>query len=337
MQSELGEHCIINSSFNGPTFFCFQTSFMQTVLSESVNFWLDNGDAVTHDRNGFVTDGDHSFFREGNLLATCAFSTVLNAWCPVLYTWISRLDTNHNRPHFHELFRLVHQSAKERFDPKLCFNVSMLGLYPCIEFSPHSKTMDFSAAQQAAFEEEYVDFIAGKDPTFPSMTVDLQEAHRKLLQAEAQTMHRGCEVHYGCSLLRLRSNGSLVPPEKMSRFNSITAGMRSPDVTPEEFLAMVAEFRVDFPKLAGWLDWWLRPTVAPTIFPSCTRTVATRLLETSATSNPIEGQHSLLHRATRTDLDVLEGIRYLYKHMARFEKQYLAIEGNKIVSAMFYG
>ena len=205
------------------------------------------------------------------------------------------------------------------------------------EFSPHSKTMDFSAAQQAAFEEEYISFIASQDPTFASMTVDMQEAHRKLLQAEAQTMHRGCEVHYGRSLLRLRSNGSLVPPEKMSRFNSITTGMRSPDVTPEEFLAMVAEFQAEFPKLAGWLDWWLRPTVAPTIFPSCTRTVATRLLETSATSNPVEGQHSLLHRATRTDLDVLEGIRYLYKHMARFEKQYLAIKGNKIVSAIFCG
>ena len=129
MQTELGEHCIIRSSFNGPTFFCFQTPFMQTVLSESVNFWLDNGDAVTHDRNGFVTDGDHSFFREGNLLATCAFSTVLNAWCPVLYTWISRLDTNHHRPHFHELFKLVYQSTGECFDSKLCFNVSVLGLY----------------------------------------------------------------------------------------------------------------------------------------------------------------------------------------------------------------
>jgi len=129
MQAELGEHCIINSSFNGPTFFCFQTTFMRTVLSESVNFWLDNGDAVTHDRNGFVTDGDHSFFREGNLLATCAFSTVLNAWCPVLYTWISRLDTDHHRPHFYELFKSVHLAAGERFDSKLFFNVSVFSLY----------------------------------------------------------------------------------------------------------------------------------------------------------------------------------------------------------------
>ena len=96
MQTELGKHYIINSSFNGPTFFCFQTTFMQKVLSESVNFWLDNGDAVTHDCNGFVMDGDHSFFHEGNLLATCAFSTILNAWCPVLYTWISCLDTDHH-------------------------------------------------------------------------------------------------------------------------------------------------------------------------------------------------------------------------------------------------
>jgi hypothetical protein len=191
--------------------------------------------------------------------------------------------------------------------------------------------MDFSAAQQAAFEEEYVDFVAGQDDTFASMPADAQEAYQTLLRAEAQTMHRGCEVHYGHSLLRLRSNGSLVPPEKISRFNSITASMKSTKTTPEEFLSLVAEFRVDFPKLAGWLDWWLRPAVASTIFPSCTKTIATRLLETSATSNPIEGQHSLLHRATRTDLDVLEGIRYLYKNMTRFEKQYLAIQGNEII------
>ena len=196
--------------------------------------------------------------------------------------------------------------------------------------------MDFSAAQQAAFEEEYINFIAGQDHTFADMPPDAQETHQKLLRAEAQTMHCGCEVHYGRSLLHLWSNGSLVPPEKISRFSSITLGMCSVKTTPEEFLNLVAEFRADFPKLAGWLDWWLRPAVAPTIFPSCTKTVATRLLETSATSNPIEGQHSLLHRATRTDLDVLEGIRYLHKHMARFEKQYLAIEGNETMSSLFY-
>ena len=154
---------------------------------------------------------------------------------------MDRLDTNHHRPHFHELFESVRRSTGEWFDSKLCFNVSMFNHTLVFRFSSHLKTMDFSATQQAAFEEEYVDFIAGQDHTFTSMVVDTQEAHRKLLRAEAQTMHRGCEVQYSRSLLRLRSNGSLVPHEKMSRFNSITASMRSAETTPEEFLNLVAE------------------------------------------------------------------------------------------------
>ena len=92
---------------------------MVNIIQESVEDWiaqdLSGPDAGRH---GFVTDGDQSFFRQGTLLTTCAFSTTVNMWLPVLYSWIDGLDTEHHRPHFRSLNDAIIESAGPDFHAK---------------------------------------------------------------------------------------------------------------------------------------------------------------------------------------------------------------------------
>jgi hypothetical protein len=46
-----------------------------------------------------------------------------------------------------------------------------------------------------------------------------------------------------------------------------------------------------------------------------------------STTNPIEHQHSLLHHATGTDMDLVQGAENIWLHVRELEKQYDAIKG----------
>ncbi len=120
LPGKLGGRFIVESSFSGPTYFSIQTPFMETIIEESVEDWIaQDMSGPDAGRHGFVTDGDQSFFRQGTLLTTCAFSTTLNKWVPVLYTWIDGLDTEHHRPHFRRLNQSIVQCAGVDFHEKL--------------------------------------------------------------------------------------------------------------------------------------------------------------------------------------------------------------------------
>ncbi|KIM39432.1 hypothetical protein M413DRAFT_415326 [Hebeloma cylindrosporum] len=94
LSEEFKKPFLVESSVHGPTYLMFQTPFMKSLVQESVDSWVLDDNV----RHGFVTDGDHSFFRSGVLLVTCTFSTVMQAWVPTLYTWILRQDIEHHRP-----------------------------------------------------------------------------------------------------------------------------------------------------------------------------------------------------------------------------------------------
>ncbi len=128
LQSELGEPFIIDSSVHGPSFLMLQTPFMKTILCEAIQAWKDSpGDGPSMGRRGFVTDGDHSYFREGVLNITCVFSLVTLSWIPVLYTWILRQDITHHRPHFRHISKSVVEYTMHRkisFESKYLLHVS---------------------------------------------------------------------------------------------------------------------------------------------------------------------------------------------------------------------
>ena len=115
---------IVQSSLTNPGFFSVQTPWMKDIIKESVLDWTDNYDAGPDaGRHGFVTDGNHSYFRDGTLLTTCAFSSILMAWVPILYTWVAHLDIQHHRPHFNFMNRNIIEAAGDNFQSKFLLNV----------------------------------------------------------------------------------------------------------------------------------------------------------------------------------------------------------------------
>lgn len=124
LQKKFKTAFMVDSSIHGPVYVMMQTSWMDQIIKEAVEDWIDESQTGSPDaRHGFVTDGDHSFFRSGVLLATCVFSKILKSWVPVLYTWIDGLDIAHHRPHFRSLNQAVSKYAGRKFEPKFLTHV----------------------------------------------------------------------------------------------------------------------------------------------------------------------------------------------------------------------
>lgn len=159
---------VIDSSVHGPSYLVFQTLFMKDLVDETVETWTLDSTG----RHGFVTDGDHSFFNMGVLLITCSFSTIIQSWAPVLYTWILQQDIEHHCPHFHHISkRIVERIQENRLEFRLEFFLHVSLYKYCLESTHISfQVMDFLASQQAAHAEEYADAKILLNPDFYSLT-----------------------------------------------------------------------------------------------------------------------------------------------------------------------
>ncbi|CAL1699121.1 unnamed protein product [Somion occarium] len=307
---------IVESSFSGPTYFVLQTPWMREVIKESVEDWIINSTAgADAGRHGFVTDGDHSFFRQGTLLATCAFSSTSNAWIPVLYSWISGMDMDHHRPHFRHLNHGIVKAAGPRFDKKFLLNV-----------------FDFSGSQRGAHADEFAITVSSMIPGWYLLTPEAQKAEHKALLKEALDYEVGCETHFWRSGTRLRQNPDLVPPSARDQFDNLRRCMVSVETTEEVFNELVVTFRATFPCIKTWMDWWMRPTVMGMIFPAKRTMNSTVASEVPHTSNPIETQHSLLHHASGKDQDLIPGIQNIFLHMQERENHHRAIKEGHFLS-----
>lgn len=126
LQTKLDEEFIIDSRLHGSVVvFVLQTSFMRKMLQTSVDLWLHDSESMHAEasRHGCITDGDHSFFRSANLLATCVFNPDIAAWVPVLYSYLDALDTDHHRPHFKHLFHQIADYAGDKFNKEMLTHV----------------------------------------------------------------------------------------------------------------------------------------------------------------------------------------------------------------------
>lgn len=127
LNSSLGETFIVDSGFHDTCFVQFQTKFMEEAIKRTVDDWLEM-DPRKEAKHGFVTDGNHSFFKTGVLLTTCIFDITTLMWIPVLYTWILNPDEAHHLPHFRRINEIIIQRLKELglpIDPKFLLNVSL--------------------------------------------------------------------------------------------------------------------------------------------------------------------------------------------------------------------
>lgn len=125
LNKRLSTPFIVDSSLSGPVYMTFQTPFMHKILCEAVDSWiLDLDDGPEASRHGVVVDGDHTYFRQGPLLASCAFSAASREWTPILYSWINGQDKAHHVPHFAHIFQAIIKHAGPRFSRKLLLCVS---------------------------------------------------------------------------------------------------------------------------------------------------------------------------------------------------------------------
>ncbi|KAF6747390.1 hypothetical protein DFP72DRAFT_854370 [Ephemerocybe angulata] len=125
INSELKEVFLVDSSLHNLGYLTFQTPWMKNQIKESVLDWVKMG-PETEGRHGFVTDGNHSYFKDGVLLVSCIFSSKLLSWVPVLFSWLSRIDTAHHIPHFNRISTTVLETVHGLdipFDPKFLLHV----------------------------------------------------------------------------------------------------------------------------------------------------------------------------------------------------------------------
>lgn len=127
LANELSTPFLMDSGVNGPVYIVMFTPFMSRIIKEAIDDWiLDAREGPSVGRHGFVTDGDHKFFRQGNLLVTSAWSPVITSWVPIVYTWVDRLDAEHHKPHFLTLFHVIIEHAGDNFDKKFFSHVSQI-------------------------------------------------------------------------------------------------------------------------------------------------------------------------------------------------------------------
>jgi hypothetical protein len=188
--------------------------------------------------------------------------------------------------------------------------------------------MDFSGAQRAAHAEEYADaIISTMQPAFSQLAQAAQDVQRKVLVEEAKTAQVGCDLHFSRSAVRLKKNGAIIPPEAVDTFDGGIRRMLSKNTTPGEIAETVNMLKATFPRIVGWINWWLRPPIASMIFPALSVVNPELADKVPSTTNPIEHQHSLLHHATGTDMDLVQGAENIWLHVRELEKQYDAIKG----------
>lgn len=187
--------------------------------------------------------------------------------------------------------------------------------------------MDFSAAQRKAFVEEYTDLCMSLLPIIEHMSEETQTETRMSLRKEAESFAVGCHVHWQRSIMRLTRNGALVPRSLVASFEHLTRDLSSEGTTPEAFDRIVVELRERFPAVTRWLDWWLQPWVASMIFPAKSSVDPSLRDHIPRTSNPVEGKHSLLHRASGTGKALIPGLEGIILYVSEIEAMYNAVLG----------
>ncbi|KAE9396957.1 hypothetical protein BT96DRAFT_996232 [Gymnopus androsaceus JB14] len=101
--------------------------------------------------------------------------------------------------------------------------------------------------------------------------------------------------------------------------------MTAKSTTSEHFASTVNQIQEQFPRIHGWLEWWLRPAISSMIFPSKSSINPKLADKVPSTSNAIESQHFNLHSAMGKDHDALAGVHKLYIYVKQREQQYNAL------------
>lgn len=190
--------------------------------------------------------------------------------------------------------------------------------------------MDFSSAQIKAHSEEYADLMMSLTSGFKELSKETFKAQWQHYLQEANSVQVGCEIHFFRSGKRLMQNSALISHERKDKFMEMLYIMTAKSTTSEHFASTVNQIHEQFPRIHGWLEWWLRPAISSMIFPSKSSINPTLADKVPSTSNAIESQHFNLHSAMGKDHDALAGVHKLYIYVKQREQQYNALMGENL-------
>ena len=98
--------------------------------------------------------------------------------------------------------------------------------------------------------------------------------------------------------------------------------MLSLDSDRAQFDEAVSRLKETFPKLKGWIKWWIKDSIAHMIFPACSKMASSLTSRTPDTSNPVESHHSLLHHGSGKNHDPIVGMHQIWLHVNQLKGYY---------------
>ncbi|KAG2004428.1 hypothetical protein CC2G_015288 [Coprinopsis cinerea AmutBmut pab1-1] len=289
----------------------FQNRFMRCVLADAVVSWDKDAPELVGQHGG-VTDGNHSFFRNGTLVATAVYDTIIQTWVPVLYTWVHKLDTEHHLPHFRKIAHQIVDICQEK------------GLELKDEFLLH--VFDFAQAEHAAHAESFVEAKIRMFSNWHHLSPEAQAIQRAEWLKMAEKYQVGCRVHFKRSANRIQSSHSLVPPEDGTSFMSKIHQLLSKKTSTESFDSIINDLAATYPRITGWLSWWLRSRIASLIFPAKSLVEPHHREKVPNSSNVIESIHHLTNHAVGKEHDIVSGAESLLIHSRELEAQRRSIQ-----------
>lgn len=164
--------------------------------------------------------------------------------------------------------------------------------------------MDFSNAESKAYCQAFANVLRENGD------------NRSLenLKKIAESLVRGCTVHYHRSIHRVSRLGEVVPQAKAQSFKTSMTALLSVE-SPAAFHACCQDIIDEYPRTANFVNWWRRPQNAQKLFEGV-RTMDPKLWDSMAsTNNPEEALHARLYASLGRDHQLLGGLGRLQHFM----------------------
>lgn len=174
--------------------------------------------------------------------------------------------------------------------------------------------MDFSEAERGGFIEALVSFWCRRSDN---------ERTEAQLRHDAGRILRGCKEHFRSGVTRISRIGGVIPVEQRGSFVQQAIGLLSSPTTAD-FHQQARQIIQEFPKTAGWLEWWLRPAHASILFES-QRVMDIAIWDSIPdTTNAEEAMHWKLYAAAGKNHTFFEGLRSLQAVSQHYEQLFQA-------------
>ncbi|TFK34966.1 hypothetical protein BDQ12DRAFT_612483, partial [Crucibulum laeve] len=273
---------IVYSQFGMVTVVVLQTQFMASQLIKK---------NIMHDAvNGIVSDAAHWFWSDPQnlLIVSSTYCLSLCCWVPGMITYSNGATEEHYCLHFLSLFKTIAQEAGDR-DIEITD-----GLF--------ANVVDFSEAEHSGFILAFVDFW---------MTQDGNKCSEDELKNAAGALLKGCQQHFRSQITCVKKISGMIHPGLSDAFENCALALLTAD-SHERFLELAEKLICDYPKIKGWLMWWMRPSHSKMLFKPFCEMPENRWAALPDTTNAEESMHWKIYSALGTRHNLMDGLHALW-------------------------